>query len=186
MSYFKWYLEHLETSTWNCREGGVHASEEPHLVPHFLLSLSNFKWKLWGILHDTSDTVPIESSNIYCNISRYTCINHAGLRVTVICTCCPNSHLIDRNIYLCSLLHIMTKQTIKHRKSACGCTTKELKQNIMYGNTMQGWWHCLSHDPKPDLDTNPGSISHDISRSTIHTSGKVKEEWPSVVGKGGE
>jgi hypothetical protein len=80
----------------------------------------------------------------------------------------------------------MTKQTIKHRKSACGCTTKKWKQNIMYGNTMHEWRHYVSHDPKPDLDVNPSSISHNISRNNIHARGKVKEEWPSVVGKGGE
>lgn len=46
----------------------------------------------------------------------------------------------------------------------------------MYGNTMQGWWHCLAHDLKPDLDMNPNRISHDISRKIIHATGKVKEE----------
>lgn len=114
----------------------------------------------------------------------YTCINNAGLRVTVICTCCPNSHLKETLTYAHCFTYIMLKSTIKCRNSTYSCTVKELKQNMMYGNTMQGWWHCLSHDLKPDLDMNHNRISHDISHSIIHATGKVKEGWPSLVGKG--
>jgi hypothetical protein len=56
----------------------------------------------------------------------------------------------------------------------------------MYGNTMQGWWHCLSDDLKPYLDMNPNRVSHDTSHSNIHATGKVKEEWVSAAGNGGE
>jgi hypothetical protein len=56
----------------------------------------------------------------------------------------------------------------------------------MHGNTMQGWGHCLSHDPKPDLDMNPNRFSYDISNSNIYDTGTVKGEWPSMVERGEE